>query len=251
MSLQADVSASPEIPPTPRYARFSRRLKGVLIDWIIAVVLVFGAVFVAVSLRSDAVSRMLGFLVVAVLVLYEPILVSLTGGTLGHTFANLRVVDENHGGNVSFAKALMRLALKSLLGWYSFLVMAATRRNQAVHDLLTRSTVQIRDPAKALPHHYITERTDFQNPDMPSRPRRIAVICLYLSLAFFSFGVVLVAAAAIGALSLACLDNDRCSVGEGLFLIASTLVWIAISAACIGSGWRGRLLGARRRVATG
>jgi uncharacterized RDD family membrane protein YckC len=251
MSARADVSAPPESLLPPRYARFSRRLKAILIDWIIALFVVFGAVFVAISLRSDTVSRMLGFLVVAVLVLYEPILVSFTGGTLGHTFANLRVVDENHGGNVSFAKALARLALKSLLGWYSFLVMAATRRNQAVHDLLTRSTVQIRDPARARPHHYITERTDFQNPDMPSRPRRIAVICLYLSLTFAIFCVVLVVAAAIGALSPACLDNDQCSVAEGLFLIVSILIWLAASAACIGLGWRGKLPAARKRAAVG
>ncbi len=154
------MSAPPESLLPLRYARFSRRLKAILIDWIIALFVVFGAVFVAISLRSDTVSRMLGFLVVAVLVLYEPILVSFTGGTLGHTFANLRVVDENHGGNVSFAKALARLALKSLLGWYSFLVMAATRRNQAVHDLLTRSTVQIlrSSPGPAASLHHRTHR---------------------------------------------------------------------------------------------
>ena len=33
-----------------------------------------------------------------------------------------------------------------MLGLYSFVILAATRRNQAIHDLLTKSTVQIRDP---------------------------------------------------------------------------------------------------------
>jgi hypothetical protein len=36
-----------------------------------------------------------------------------------------------------------------VLGVYSFVTMATTSRRQAVHDLLTQSTVQIRDRSKA------------------------------------------------------------------------------------------------------
>ena len=121
MSLEAEV----QVPPAPRYARFTRRLRGIMIDWILAMILMFGALLVASSVRSDQFSRTLGIVVVVVLVLYEPILVSLTGGTLGHYFANLRVADERDQGNVTFLKALARLVLKSLLGWYSFIVMTA------------------------------------------------------------------------------------------------------------------------------
>ena len=131
--------------PARQYARFSRRLRGTLLDWIIALTAIFGAVLVAAMVRNNNVSRALGTLVVIGLVLYEPVLVSFTGGTLGHYFTNLRVVDERTGGNVSFFKACIRLVIKGGLGWYSFIIMAATRRNQAVHDLVTRSTVQICD----------------------------------------------------------------------------------------------------------
>ena len=136
MSVDADMP-----PPGPRYARFPRRLRGIMLDWIFAMMILFGAVLVAVSLQNDGFSRTLGILVVTTLFLYEPVLVSLTGGTLGHHFANLRVVDDRHGGNVSFLKACARVVIKGLLGWYSFVILAATRRNQAAHDLLTRSTV--------------------------------------------------------------------------------------------------------------
>jgi hypothetical protein len=203
--------------------------------------LLFGALFIAASVGSDHVSLTLGILVVFVLLLYDPVLVSLTGGTLGHYLTNLRV-DGRRGGNVSFPKAVARLALKSLLGWYSFIVMTATRRNQAMHDLLTRSTVEIRDPAKARPHHYITERPDFQSPDMPSRRRRLVVIGVYLLVVF------VVAAGATGALSPACIDNGNCSAVERLLNLALALIWLGVSAACVGFGWRGRLLGARRRT---
>jgi hypothetical protein len=182
-----------------------------------------------------------------VLVLYEPVLVSLTGGTLGHYVTNLRVVDERDQGNVSFLKAVARFVVKGLLGWYSFIVMTATRRNQAIHDLLTRSTVQIRDPARARPNDYITERSDFQSPDMPPRWRRVAVICAYLLLAALLYGVVVAAARATGMLSPACMNDANCSAAGWLLNIAVALIWIAASAACVGLGWRGKLLGARRR----
>jgi uncharacterized RDD family membrane protein YckC len=241
MSLDADVPVL-----APRYARFPRRLRGIIIDWILAMVLLFGALFVAASMGSDHVSRMLGILVVLVLILYEPVLVSLTGGTVGHYLTNLRVVDERSQGNVSFPKALARFVLKDLLGWYSFIVITATRRNQAMHDLLTRSTVQIRDPAKARPNDYITERADFQSPDMPSGPRRVAVICVYLVLAALVYGLVVAAARTTGMLSSACMNDANCSVVGGFLNLAAALIWIAASAACVGLGWRGKLLGAQR-----
>jgi hypothetical protein len=39
MSLEAQA----QTPLTPRYARFTRRLRGMVIDWILAMVLLFGA----------------------------------------------------------------------------------------------------------------------------------------------------------------------------------------------------------------
>jgi uncharacterized RDD family membrane protein YckC len=179
------------------------------------------------------------------LLLYEPILVSFTGGTLGHYFSNLRVVDERNGGNVSFLKACARVVIKGLLGWYSFIAMTATRRNQAVHDLLTRSTVQIRDPAKASPHQYITERTEFADSAMPSRWRRLIVICCYLLLIFAAYIGVLAGLMAMGGLSSRCIDNNYCSSGERLVSLAVPLALLAASALCIALGWRGRLFGAR------
>src|SRR5258708_10055870 len=97
MSSDADVS----LVSAPRYARFSRRLRGIVVDWIIAMAVIFGAVLVAVTAASDNFSRALGIVVLLALLLYEPVLVSVTGGTLGHYFTNLRVVDERtcgHGG---------------------------------------------------------------------------------------------------------------------------------------------------------
>jgi uncharacterized RDD family membrane protein YckC len=98
------------------YGRFSRRLRAFVIDWIIILLLLVMALFAAVSANSDSVGRVLGFTLVAVWLLYEPILVCLTGSTVGHYVCNLRVVDDRSHSNISFLKAAARLVIKTLLG---------------------------------------------------------------------------------------------------------------------------------------
>jgi uncharacterized RDD family membrane protein YckC len=238
MRIDADASIMPE----PRYARFSRRLRGIVLDWIITVSVIAGALLVAASARNDDVSRVLGFLVVAGLLLYEPVLVSFTGGTLGHYFTNLRVVDDR-GGNVSFLKACARMVVKGLLGWYSFVILAATRRHQAIHDLVTRSTVQIRDPAKASPGQYVTERVELAEANMPSRWRRVIVILAYLLLSY-ALGL----AAVFASMSRSCLRNEvLCSAAVGIINVVASLGLLFLTALIIGLGWKGRLFGARKR----
>jgi uncharacterized RDD family membrane protein YckC len=237
MSLDADIPIS----PPPRYARFSRRLRGMMLDWAITLSVMFGAVLVAVTVGSDNFSRALGILVVIALLLYEPVLVSFTGGTLGHYLTNLRVVDERDGGNISFLKACARVVIKGLLGLYSFVILAATRRNQAIHDLLTRSTVQLRDPAKALPGQYITERSEPSNPNLPSGLRRVVVICAYLLLIFIVDTII-----TAGVLSPRCVNNNYCSASERLVSLAGGITLLAMAALIIALGWKGRLVGARR-----
>jgi hypothetical protein len=232
--------------PSPLYARFSRRMRGIVIDWIIAMVVLFGAVMLASASGNSAVSRTLGYLVIAFLLLYEPVLVTLTGGTVGHWASNLRVVDDRTGGNVSFAKALARLVIKAVLSWYSFVILAATRRNQAVHDLLTRSTVQIRDAAKARPGQYVTERTEPVDGSMPSRLRRSLVTMLYIALSLALCAGIAAALTVGGAYSERCVAQDFCSAGERMIDLAISVGALLLTAAVIALGWKGRLPGARR-----
>jgi uncharacterized RDD family membrane protein YckC len=235
-----------QTPPSPLYARFSRRIRGILVDWMITMAVIFGAIFIAITVGNDNFSRALGLLVIIGLLLYEPVLVSATGGTLGHYFNNLRVVDERNGGNVSFLKACARIVIKGLLGWYSFVILAATRRNQAVHDLLTRSTVQIRDPAKAHPGQYITERAAPAASGMPSPVRRAAIICGYLLLLLIAFVIAVDMLLAAGVLSYGCLNNDYCSGGESLAVLVASIALLVMVAVVIAFGWKGKLFGARR-----
>jgi uncharacterized RDD family membrane protein YckC len=245
--MSSDTEMSPM--PAPRYARFSRRLRAMLIDWIVTLIVMFGAVLLAASVGNDDFSRGLGILAVVVLVLYEPILVSRMGGTLGHYFTNLRVVDDRGGGNIGFARASARVVIKGVLGLYSFVILAATRRNQAVHDLLTRSTVQIRDPAKALPGQYIAERPELAAVGLPSPWRRIAVTCAYLLLMVVIYLFIVGRIVAPGAISNACLERNFCSGGERIFSLIIGVGLLGLCAVCITLGWRGRLVGARGTLA--
>ncbi len=241
MSLDTGIP----VTPAPRYARFSRRVRAIVIDLMVAWALIFGALALAIAVSSDNFSRGLGFTVIAVLLLYEPVLVSFTGSTVGHYFTNLRVVDDG-GGNISFLKACARLIIKSLLSWYSFVILAATRRNQALHDLLTRSTVQIRDPSRAAPDQYITERVELAASDMPSRLRRVLVTSGYLVLAFtlLTLGVGGIETSSV--LSRACVNNGYCSAAERMLDLAVGVASILMTALIVTLGWRGRLFGARR-----
>lgn len=232
----------------PKYARFSRRLRGIAIDFMLFTVATVAALQAAIALNSDDLARVIGFGFVAGFLLYEPVLVSFAGGTIGHYLSNLRVVDDRTNGNVSLPKAVVRVIIKAVLSWYSFISMAAARRHQAVHDLLTRSTVQIRDPAKASPSHYSRERVELLSSGMPPRWRRILVIAACFFASFLLLGLVFGGLRTTGLYSRACLDYGRCSEGERWLDIGLGLGVLGALVLCIGLGWRGRLWGARRQA---
>ena len=82
----------------------------------IFLILTAAALAIATAMQSNNVGRILGFTFVAILLLYEPVLVPLTGGIVGHYLCNLRVIDDRTGGNISVLKAAARALIKSVLG---------------------------------------------------------------------------------------------------------------------------------------
>lgn len=242
------AAANDATPEQFAYARFTRRVQGVYIDLIILILIATTALMIAVAFKSDNVGRVLGFTVVITWLFYEPLLVSLTGSTLGHLYCNIRVVDDRSGGNVSFVKAVVRVIIKTFLGWYSFVSMAATSRHQALHDLLTKSTVQIRNPAKAKPHHFARERPPLPA-GVPSGGRRIAITAIYLVACVALGGLAYVGMFNVGLISARCLNLNVCTGPERWLDIIATLILLATCALLLGLGWRGRLWGARIRRA--
>ncbi len=224
------------------YARFPRRLLGLTVDGFLGMLLLVGGSIAASAsgLQSVTVGFLLALL--GLVVLYEPVLVSRTGGTVGHHVVNLRVERETSGERLSFGTALLRSLLKGLLGIPSFFFILLTRRHQSLHDKLTHSVVVVQDLEKARPEHYVYERaeTPGARAEGVSVPRRVLVILAYAVgvLIIFSFASALL-------VSAPCLERDACSSGENLTETLTGLFMILGWGAVMVLGWTGRLPGAR------
>jgi uncharacterized RDD family membrane protein YckC len=158
-STSASLPAGRRAAGPPLYANFPRRLDALSIDSVVLIgfsILVFLLVPLFEHLDDARIALIVCWWLT--IILYEPVMVWRFGGTIGHRTMNLRVVDNRTAGNVSLLKALARLIVKGLLGTLSFFTMNFSRRHQAVHDILTGSSVQIRNPSKAQPHHYTLGR---------------------------------------------------------------------------------------------
>jgi hypothetical protein len=92
------------------------------------------------------------------LIIMEPGLVSIKGGTIGHYLRGLRVQDYKHGTNLDIFRATIRFLVKILFGWLSFVFILVTKRYQAFHDLISGSVVVLRDSANVPEFEAILER---------------------------------------------------------------------------------------------
>ncbi len=238
---QAPAEVAPAIAPAPRvrYVGFTRRFRAFVID-IVCVWGLFLALFFLGEVLSGVpgISRVIWLSMVAVLLLYDPLLVSRQGATIGHVYAQLRVVDMRTGRWPSFGRAFVRSFVKLMLGGLSFFTMELSRRHQAVHDMLTKTTVQVAESAQQV--EFRVERVDEPDVVLPSRLRRLVVIVLYLVAVLIAFSAL--------------TESPMCDcAGEpSTKLDAISLGWLALSVTVIIAGWRGRLWGARRsrRVST-
>jgi uncharacterized RDD family membrane protein YckC len=217
-----------------RYATFTRRFRALVIDN-----LFLSGTSVALFFLGDAVSDVAGatrvvlLLILALVLLYEPLLVSRRGATIGHAVARLRVVDVRTGRWPSFGRAFVRFLIKGIL------TMALNRRHQAVHDLLTHTAVQVPETEELVEFH--AERIEEADVVLPSRARRLVVILLYLVVVFFASNIAIALVAGPG-----CLSDRVCSGGARAAIQLLGVRWLAVSGATIIAGWKGLLFGARR-----
>jgi len=138
------------------YAKIWPRMKAILIDGFVLAVAFLVAALVGANLPG---AGGIAFVVWFVFwVLYDPMMVSRTGGTIGHHVQNLRVVSDRTGGHPSLVTAFVRNVVKGLLGFMSLLAMAGSSRQKALHDLIAGTTVQARDAQFAPLRHFTRVR---------------------------------------------------------------------------------------------
>lgn len=230
------------------YGRFTRRLAAMIVDGLVTVggmflgALAAGTAIFALGVDVESIRVVLipaVALLMGAVLLYEPVLVSRTGGTVGHHLLNLRVVPDEEDGHLAFRWAVLRTLIKGAMGIPSFVVMAVSGRGQALHDAISGSTVQIKDLRRARPGDYTRDRPAHEVSDV-SRWRRFAVICAYMPLLWI--GGYLYSRLVVPE---ACTVEGVCTaMGYGLNLLGNGLLTL-MGGILVYLGWEGRLPGAR------
>lgn len=119
----------------------SDRVKSLFIDnvFLIFAMTVISSVFSKYE-NTPEFLKIIAF--VTLFIIYDPLLTSLFGGTIGHKMIGLRVKSEqNEEKNIQFHFAILRYVLKVFLGIFSLLSVSSNPKKRAIHDLIASSVV--------------------------------------------------------------------------------------------------------------
>lgn len=124
-----------------RYANLIDRVKASIIDGLLLIICMY--LFSGILSSFESVPNYVRmFLFVLLFLLYDPLFVSIFGGTIGHTYLNLAVKKEKDiSQNINFLNALLRFFIKFFLGWLSLLTVTANDKKKAMHDKAAGSVV--------------------------------------------------------------------------------------------------------------
>lgn len=120
-----------------------RRVQALFIDVIIILIIFLTSSFL-IDFAGGAPNWLRGVILISMIYLYDPILISSIGGTIGHHIMKLRVrniYDPNK--NIFILNSIVRFSLKGLFGWLSFLTVTFNKRRRAIHDIASGSILII------------------------------------------------------------------------------------------------------------
>ncbi|MFT4523812.1 MAG: putative RDD family membrane protein YckC [Bacteroidia bacterium] len=122
------------------YPDVADRVKAAMVDVVILIMLMyFCSVLFGVYETGENVKI---FAFVVLFLLYDPLLTSTIGGTIGHMILGLRVrKKKDHSSKINLFAAIARFAIKSLLGWISLLTVSFNPMKRAIHDKVVGSVV--------------------------------------------------------------------------------------------------------------
>ena len=125
------------------YASLQDRIKAAFID---SIILISAMYCTSVLLNSlEDVSPLVRMsLFILYFMLYEPIMLSVFGHTLGHYYCDINVRREKERDKkVNFFMAVLRFLFKAFLGWLSLITITSSSRGQAIHDAVAQSVVLV------------------------------------------------------------------------------------------------------------
>lgn len=225
------------------YPRLIRRIQAVLIDSLILPIAVISALYFSTALGVEAGSLKIA-VVVGVVFFLEPVLVSVTGGTIGHHINNLKIRRSGADKRLNIILASIRYVVKMILGLPSLAFVLISRRHQAIHDKLSNSVVVHKSLSGVPEHERIPERTRAAEQQGYTRKRRRIVVIL----AFWFLFLLVVNIINYGLLSNACFLLNQCNETEHKIQVISTSLWMASLIIFAFLGWTGRLYGCRKAV---
>lgn len=224
------------------YPRLIKRVQAYLIDTFIIVFLLVGLFLLVTTIAIEPFWLRIAIVIVPFLI-FEPILVSYTGGTVGHHLLKLKVQNASNIKNMNIVLAFLRYILKNLLGTISLLFVLTTRKHQAIHDFLSNSIVVYKDARRVPEHEALVERKiEEQGYNYLSKLRRIVIIIssnILLFIFIIFLGTVF--------LSVACLDNNKCTTADKIISYIISFIWLISMGLILVGGWKARIFGCKRK----
>ncbi|WP_444894044.1 RDD family protein [Microbulbifer sp. JMSA004] len=222
------------------YPKLSRRLRALMIDSLVLVVVVAFSIAVGTSigLKNDVYQSAL---ILMPIILFEPVLVSLTGGNVGHHLMGIRIRKVGANKKINIFQALVRTFFKLFLGVPSLIAILTSKKRQAVHDFLSVSLVVVKDPASLPGYEVLDERTESLDYKYPGKVRRLVVVGVYLLLSMLFASMI-----SFFSVSELCAFRQICSQLESSMQFLISLCFWVSAFVLPWLGWSGRLYGARR-----
>jgi len=225
------------------YAGLPRRIRALMIDGLVLALTLFLSIglVVLMGLQPHPIAPFIGL---GPAFMLEPLLVSYTGGSVGHHLTGLRIRPVTANTRVNLAAAFFRFVIKTCLGLLSLVFVLTTRKHQGIHDLLSRTIVVHKRPETVRGHDVLAERTVEETGfSYPSGIRRTLITIGYLIL-----GYVALTVASLALLSHNCFMKDSCrSATDSIAILVLGVAWTVSVFMTCALGWKGKLYGARRR----
>lgn len=230
---------------TEGYPRMLRRLRGVLIDGIVWPLAAIGTLVALTYAGVENPWIKVGLPVLVVLLL-DPVAVSVTGGSIGHHLTGLRVRKDRVDERISVLAASVRFVVKALFGLPAFFVAFVTQKRQGLHDLAARSLIVYKNDAQVPAYERMLERTAAdEHATYVSVWRRLLVIVLYCFILYVVLSFFM-AALLFGPCSNSGTQCTPAQAIGAMVILAALLIGFGV---IVFLGLRGKLYGCRKRVA--
>ncbi len=137
-SMKTDKSQT-EFNENFDYPYLLTRYKASLIDGVLLACL-FGVILFLTP--NPNISLVEGIIFLIIVILYEPILLSIYSATVGHFMMGIKVISlKNKNQKLNIFQGIIRIFIKTLLGWISFFTINFNPGHRAIHDFLSSSIV--------------------------------------------------------------------------------------------------------------